>query len=113
MVRAFMKQRGQVTVEVAVLFGFVVAGLVALALYLQRSVQGGLRSNADSLGGQFSSNEGWGSFSRSSSREDKETIRSAQTSKACQGLGGVALPDCDPGLEPDAYDDPTKVPLPE
>ena len=97
MVRGFMKQRGQVTVEVAVLFGFVVAGLVALALYLQRGVQGGLKSNADSLGGQFSAAESWNSYTRSASLEDGKAIRSAQYSRACQGLGGAGNPGCDPG----------------
>ena len=97
MVRGCRKQRGQVTVEVAVLFGFVVAGLVALALYLQRSVQGGLKSNAESLGGQFSAADTWTSFSRSSSLEDGNSIKSAQVSQACQGVGGVANPGCDPG----------------
>ena len=112
MVRAFMKQRGQVTVEVAVLFGFVVAGLVALALYLQRSVQGGLRSNADSLGGQFSSGEAWTSYTRSASVEDGKAIRSAQYSKACQGVGGTANPGCDPGALNASAPDPNNVPIP-
>lgn len=107
MVRRFANQRGQVTVEVAVLFGFVVAGLVALALYLQRSVQGGLRSNADSLGGQFSSAENWTSHTRSASFEDGKTIRSSQVSKACQGVGGSKNPGCDPGAAPN----PSTVPI--
>lgn len=51
--------RGQVTVEIAVLFGVVVAGLVAMAIYFQRGVQGGVRSNADSFGQQFSATGAW------------------------------------------------------
>ena len=112
MVRGFMKQRGQVTVEVAVLFGFVVAGLVALALYLQRGVQGGLKSNADSLGGQFSAGEAWTSYTRSGSLEDGKAIRSSQYSKACQGLGGTGNPGCDPGALNTSAPDPANVPVP-
>jgi uncharacterized protein (UPF0333 family) len=56
--RAYGK-RGQVTVEVAVLFGVVVAGLVAMAIYFQRGIQGGVRSNADSFGQQFSATGAW------------------------------------------------------
>lgn len=88
-------QKGQVTVETAVLFGVVVAGLVAMATYLQRGVQGGMRSNADSFGTQFDSSVGWESHARSASQETAEQIRSAQTSEACQGVGGDTRPDCD------------------
>lgn len=52
-------QRGQVTVELAVLFGVVVAALVFMAIYFQRGVQGGVRSNADSFGSQFSATGVW------------------------------------------------------
>ena len=60
--RAYGK-RGQVTVEIAVLFGVVVAGLVAMAIYFQRGIQGGVRQNADSFGQQFSATGTWGQTS--------------------------------------------------
>lgn len=71
--------RGQVTVEVAVLFGFVVAGLVAMALYLQRGTQGGMKSNADSLGTQFSSTSAWTLKTTSNTLEDPAQIQTQQT----------------------------------
>ena len=93
--------KGQVTVEVAILFGVVVAALVALAIYIQRAVQGGLKGNADSFGSQFSSTEAWDSHSRSANREEGALIRSAQFTKACQGVGGEKNPGCTPP-DPDA-----------
>ena len=59
MTKRMQQQRGQVTVEVAVLFGVVVAALVFMAIYFQRGVQGGVRSNADSMGSQFSATGAW------------------------------------------------------
>ena len=59
MVKRMRAQRGQVTVEIAVLFGVVVAALVFMAIYFQRGVQGGVRSNADSFGSQFSATGAW------------------------------------------------------
>lgn len=87
-------RQGQVTVEVAVLFAFVIAGIVALALYLQRGAQGGMKSSADSLGQQFSSNAKWNSHTKSNSLENKTVSISSQSSGSCQGIGGVANPGC-------------------
>ena len=55
------KRRGQVTTELAVLFTFVIAAFVFMGFYLQRAGQGGMKSNADSLGQQFSTEAGWNS----------------------------------------------------
>lgn len=88
--------RGQVTVEVAILFGFVVAALVAMALYLQRGVQGGMKSNSDSLGSQFSATKGWESHSRSATRENATDITSVQNSATCQDVGTGTAVGCVP-----------------
>ena len=96
MARILGRTRGQVTVEVAVLFGFVVAGIVGLAVYLQRGVQGGMKSNADSIGQQFSSANNWETHSRSNSQETRNDTKSSQTSDACQGIN-KANPGCNPG----------------
>ena len=48
-----MNRRGQVTVEAALLWTFVIAAFVFLGFYLQRAAQGGLKSNADGVGTQF------------------------------------------------------------
>jgi hypothetical protein len=68
-------------VEIAVLFGVVVAALVAMAIYFQRGVQGGVRGNADSFGQQFSAT---GPFTQSSTttqttNETQSTVTTGQT----------------------------------
>lgn len=102
-------QRGQVTVEYAVVFGMVIAGLLAVALYLRRGVQGGLKGSSDSFGTQFQSDADWSAHSRSANIELSEKTGSSQYTKTCQGLGGTTKPDCAP---PDdgttaCTDDPT------
>lgn len=81
-----ISRRGQVTVEAAILFTFVIAALVALAVYLQRGAQGGVRSNADSLGTQFSATQPWSSSSTSVTNEDPTTVTSTQSSGYSQTL---------------------------
>jgi len=86
MVRKAIHRRGQVTVETAVLFGFVVAGLVAMAVYLQRGVQGGMKSNADSMGTQFQATTGWKVVTQSNTTETKTEIKSHQDTAYDQTL---------------------------
>lgn len=74
-------KRGQVTVEVAILFLFVVAALVAMGLYLQRAAAGGVKSNADSLGTQFSAVKPWTSTTTSKTTENKAIIDTTQDTK--------------------------------
>ena len=108
------RSRGQVTLELALLFAALAAGFIALALYVQRGWQGYLKSNADSVGQQFSANNTWTSFARSSSQEDRSTVLSRQVSDACQGLAGVTNPDCSPGvLKGESYPDLKGVGLPQ
>jgi len=75
-------RRGQSSLEIAILFVVVVAAFVAMSLYLQRGAAGGMKSNADSLGTQFSSNAGWGynSSSTSSTSETGTGVTSNQNS---------------------------------
>ncbi len=84
--RRATRTQGQVTVEVAILFGFVVAALVAMAIYLQRAVQGGMKSNSDSFGTQFKTGQAWTSNTSSNTFETANTITSNQTSKYYQNL---------------------------
>ncbi len=79
MVKRAQRGRGQVTVETAVLFGVVVTGLVAMAVYLQRGVQGGVKSNADSFGTQFSAKTAWSTKTSSDTTETSNQILSNQT----------------------------------
>jgi hypothetical protein len=46
-------RRGQTTIETAVLIVILVAALVAMQTYLKRGLQGRLRENMDSVGGQY------------------------------------------------------------
>ena len=54
MFRRLSKERAQSTLEYAVLIGVIVAGLIAMQVYLKRGFQGKLREGADSMGEQFS-----------------------------------------------------------
>lgn len=74
MMRRMQAQRGQVTVEIAVLFGVVVAALVFMAIYFQRGVQGGVRSNADSFGQQFSATGAWNQATVSNQVTDENAV---------------------------------------
>lgn len=99
------QQRGQVTVETAVLFGFVVAGLVAMAVYLQRGVQGGMKSNADSIGTQFANNDPWESHTKSRTVETPDDVVTNQNSVNCQGLDGAPqATGCDGATNPEGWE---------
>ncbi len=89
---AVHRSNGQVTVEVAVLFGVVVAALVAMAAYVQRGVAGGMRSNADSFGTQYQTNATLEVHTRSNNVDTGGQTSSAQTTATCKGLGGIAMP---------------------
>lgn len=78
--------RGQVTVEAAILFGAVVAGLVLMSIYLQRGVQGGMKSNADSFGTQFSATKAWNSTTTSNTTETANTVNTTQNTNYNQTL---------------------------
>ncbi len=86
MLRGRNSSRGQVTVEMAVMFAFLVAGIVAMAVYFQRAVQGGMRSNSDSFGTQFSATEGWNSVTTSNTNETNISILSNQNTNYNQAL---------------------------
>ena len=83
-------RNGQVTVEIAVLFGMVVAGLVFMGIYLQRGVQGAVKSNTDAVGQQFSTSGAFNSFTDSNSHETNTRVTSGQCSDYSHGVGGGA-----------------------
>ena len=87
------RQRGQVTAEMAVLFTFVIAGIVFMGTYLQRAAQGGIKGNADSLGTQFSTSEtegGWTSYSEQQSTSQTSGVTgSASCSRSWAQLEGA------------------------
>lgn len=96
------RQRGQVTAEMAVLFTFVIAGIVFMGTYLQRAAQGGIKGNADSLGSQFSTSTttgGWTSYTeqQSTSHVDGKTgsASCARSYAQLEGAAPLALAGCD------------------
>jgi hypothetical protein len=80
------EQRGQESVSMVMLFVFVIAALIALVLYVQRGFAGGLRSNADSFGTQFSSANPWTSTTNSNTTENQTSVNTTQTSNYQQTL---------------------------
>ena len=80
MLRRANGHRGQVTVEMAILFAFVVAALVVMSIYLQRGAQGGMKSNSDSLGSQFSATNPFSSSSDSNTNETSVDVKTHQKS---------------------------------
>lgn len=54
MFRQLNTKSAQTTLEYAILIGVIVAGLIAMQVYLKRGWQGKLRDSADNMGEQFS-----------------------------------------------------------
>lgn len=50
----YLSKKGQSTLEYGIIVAIVVAGLLAMQMYIKRGVQGKLRSAADDIGEQFS-----------------------------------------------------------
>lgn len=48
------RTRGQTTLEVVILLGFVVSALIAMGVYMKRGIQGRLRDSTDQIGEQYS-----------------------------------------------------------
>jgi hypothetical protein len=49
-----VKTKGQTTLEVVILIGFVVSALIAMGVYMKRGIQGRLRDSTDQIGEQYS-----------------------------------------------------------
>lgn len=52
--RLRLNKRAQSTLEYALLIGVIVAGLIAMQMYLKRGYQGRLRESTDQIGEQYS-----------------------------------------------------------
>jgi Flp pilus assembly pilin Flp len=48
------RTKGQTTLEVVILIGFVTAALIAMGVYMKRGIQGRLRESTDQVGEQYS-----------------------------------------------------------
>ena len=70
----FSPDTAQSTLEYAVIIVCLVAALLAMSVYLKRSVQGNLRKSADQLGEQYEPRETTGSFTTTYSNKNVNTV---------------------------------------
>lgn len=70
---------GQVTLETAVLFAIVGAALIAMTIYMNRGVQGKLKSSTDEVGEQYSAGETTGKITQKSSSDTHESVQQGVT----------------------------------
>jgi len=73
------KRRAQSTLEYAILIGVIVAGLVAMQVYLKRGYQGKIRESADSMGEQFSPGQTTYQYTTSSKTSSSEEVKDGST----------------------------------
>lgn len=59
------KKKGQSALEFTLVLLVVIAAIVAMQIYMKRAVEGKLRSNTDSIGGQFEAENTRGSVTTS------------------------------------------------
>jgi Flp pilus assembly pilin Flp len=68
------KNRAQSTIEYAILIGVIVAGLIAMQVYLKRGYQRKLKESADEMGSQFSPGVTTGHITTNSFTDSQETV---------------------------------------
>lgn len=74
MFRQLTKNKAQTTLEYAILIGVIVAGLIAMQVYLKRGWQGKLRDSADNMGEQFSPKHTSYNYTINSTSNSTETL---------------------------------------
>ncbi len=79
MFRRLSRNRAQTTLEYAILIGVIVAGLIAMQVYLKRGFQGKLKESADSMGQQFSPGYTTGRYTTDSLSDSEETLSNEVT----------------------------------
>ena len=73
------KKRAQTTLEYAILIGVIVAGLIAMQVYLKRGFQGKLKEGADTMGQQFSPGHTVANYKTDSFTNSTETLSNQVT----------------------------------
>ena len=73
------EKRGQSTLEYALLLAVIVAGLIAMQVYLKRGYQGRLRQSTDDIGEQYSPGYTTGTTTTNSSSTTRDTIANKVT----------------------------------
>ena len=79
MFRRLSVKRAQTTLEYAILIGVIVAGLIAMQVYLKRGFQGKLKESADTMGQQFSPDYTTSHYTTKSSTDSEETLSNEVT----------------------------------
>ena len=69
-----IKRKGQSTLEYAMIIMVIAAGIIAMQVYMKRSVQGKLRESTDSIGKQYSA----GKTASLVTTEKKETSKTKE-----------------------------------
>ena len=72
--------KAQTTLEYAILIGVIVAGLIAMQVYIKRGYQGKLRESADSMGQQFSPGNTTTNYAITNTTNSTETLAGGVTS---------------------------------
>jgi len=94
----FRVKKGQGATEYAIFIAAVLAGLIAMQVYYQRSVKGNMRSRADSIGEQYDNTGTYNSTSASFSHRTANTnnadtaggwTKSDVVDDAEKGIGGL------------------------
>ena len=70
-----IKRKGQSTLEYAMIIMVLAAGIIAMQVYMKRSIQGKLRESTDSIGKQYSA----GSTTSKVTTEKKEASKTKET----------------------------------
>lgn len=69
------RTRGQTTLEVVILIGFVVAALIAIGVYMKRGIQGKLRDSTDQIGEQYSAGNTTSTYVTKTSLQQAENMQ--------------------------------------
>ncbi|MDI6758181.1 MAG: hypothetical protein QMD94_00675 [Candidatus Omnitrophota bacterium] len=70
----YLNKKGQSTLEYGIIIAVVVAGLLAMQMYIKRGVQGKLRGAADNIGEQFAPEHTTGKRTTTTISESKDEL---------------------------------------
>lgn len=74
-----LRNRGQSTLEYAVIIAVVVAGLIAMQMYIKRGLQGRYRQASDDIGEQFSPSTSSSNITTTIDSAQKEVLSGGTT----------------------------------
>jgi len=79
------RNKAQTTLEYAILIGVIIAGLVAMQVYLKRGYQGQLKESADSMGKQFSPGYTTNNYTTINHTKSTEVLANKETTSTIAG----------------------------